>query len=142
LAYTIIQVENPALIIYDMFDDVSIDDFKGCREYALSKGTEISRINQLLIFREGAQITAASDTLRSFIKLDPHHEFDSIRIIVAPTDLNYGISRMLAAYRDGTGDPIKPVRSIAEACEELSIAPTIVTAALQGRIGKILQTSW
>lgn len=120
------------LVVYSMKGEVSISDFIECRSYAYEQGKKFAEYSQLIYFEAGARSTFTAAELRSLAERSADRAFGSIRVLLASQDLEFGMSRILASLRDGTGDPMNVVRTEDQAATLLQIPVPRLREILRG----------
>ena len=132
MGHKVLSSPDHNLAIYLMSGDVSLNDFLACRKVAYKKGSNFASLNQLLVFEAASRSVFTANELRNFARRGSGKKFGSVRIICAPSDLDFGMSRMLAALRESSGDQYIVVRNIEEVGDAIGIPPEEVSALLAG----------
>jgi hypothetical protein len=77
--------------------------------------------NLLVIFDKDAEMVAPTDTIRNLARRQETFHKDALRVVVAPGQLAFGLSRVYASTAKNVGKQYRIYQSLAEAAMELGL---------------------
>ena len=111
-------VEELELIVARLFEDISLEDLLDLDRQLQNAPKDY---DLFVVDEPGAAIVASSHELRKFAGQDLVLSSKSRRVIMAETDLLYGLSRMYQMSATQTESDISVCHSVEEAAEILDI---------------------
>ncbi|MFN3239186.1 MAG: hypothetical protein ACE37D_19315 [Pseudomonadales bacterium] len=78
-------------------------------------------INLLLVFDQDAEMVLPTDSVRTLARRQETFHKDALRVVVAPGQLAYGLSRVYASTAQNVGKQYRVCQNLAEAAVELGL---------------------
>ncbi len=123
MAYSIEIDDVHALVIvkfWDLFDSAGFLDYLAELE---ASGPFADHFNLFLIFHEHTRFSIESDDIRRQAQRKPTFSKDARRVVVAPSDMAFGLSRLYGLEAPTASDQYSTVKHISEALTLLNLNP-------------------